>query len=1128
MEKKERSDGGSSSSISLIDLVFSWSIQDVLNTNLYKALVKKIPETFKSTAEYLNSFLAPLIEETHADLFSSMTRLARAPSREVFSVERDKDYKAPRDLFYKIVLRRDSNGSDHLVTYQPQTGDLVALTNVRPDCISDLNGPKFSYLLAYVQAVDSDNVSILSSKPVMTEQKTLLGQRSQNISQQKHTLFFVFLINMTTNIRIWKALHPDLKGGNLKMINKVIEMNGADEEDCAMCLYQKNCVTVPSFKSYGLNDSQEAVIISCINSWCCNHQNTVKLVWGPPGTGKTKIAGLLLLSLLRMKCRTITCAPTNIAALEVTSRLMRLVAGTLEYDTYGFGDIVLFGNIERMRINDHEDLLDVFLDYRVEILDKCFSPLSGWKISLVSMINLLEDPQEQYGRYLANRGLGNSDANNEMENENCDENLKDTSRNPWKKVIMESSKQKETNKKQVTHENENHSKPEKEEDRYGASLEKTNAQEAETCMDDSITLEEFVKERFSVFNERLKFCTVNLYTHLPTQFISLELVKSMMMALDMLRSLETLFNCFNFGDEGFREALADTEKGSEVSDMAKLGVIRQNCLQILKSLPLSFSVPEFTQKFLINNFCLDNACLLFCTASSSSKLSTERTRPLDLLVIDEAAQLKECESTIPFQLPGLRHAVLIGDERQLPAVIHSKAKFGRSLFERLVLLGQKKQLLNVQYRMHPAISSFPNNEFYDGKILDAAIVKHRSHEKRFLHGNMYGAYSFINVASGKEQLDHLPGRKNMVEVAVVCKIVASLFNEFTGTKQRICIGVISPYKAQVLAIQEKLEKKYTGYADSGFAVSIATVDGFQGNEKDVVIVSTVRCNINGSVGFLSNRQRANVALTRARHCLWVLGNEATFVKSNSVWKKLVADAKRRGCFFNADEDKHLAEAIVTTLIELEQFDTLLSMDSPLFKKARWRVCFSNDFWKSLASINNIESYKQMLNLLEKLSSGWRQTPDQQKNHIVVGGCFGLLEVYPVDDSLNLLWSVDIIKENSNFIQVLKVWDILPLMDIPKAERNLRILFGEYTENKISRCKYQCLEGNLVVPMKWEVEDSRTQGTGHGDESMESSSKYVPEFVENVHASGNINSFSFYLLGVVIVVIAFKFLMFKEN
>lgn len=74
----------------------------------------------------------------------------------------------------------------------------------------------------------------------------------------------------------------------------------------------------------------------------------------------------------------------------------------------------------------------------------------------------------------------------------------------------------------------------------------------------------------------------------------------------------------------------------------------------------------------MTNFCLMNECLLFCTASSSAKLYTEGMAPLQLLVIDEAAMLKECESAIPLQLPGLHHAILIGDEKQLPALVKSK------------------------------------------------------------------------------------------------------------------------------------------------------------------------------------------------------------------------------------------------------------------------------------------------------------------------------------------------------------------------------------------------------------------------------------------------------------------------
>jgi len=97
------------------------------------------------------------------------------------------------------------------------------------------------------------------------------------------------------------------------------------------------------------------------------------------------------------------------------------------------------------------------------------------------------------------------------------------------------------------------------------------------------------------------------------------------------------------------------------------------------------------------------------------------------------------------------------------------------LFERLVVLGKRKHLLEVQYRMHPSISLFPNMEFYNKKILDAPIVKQKAYEKRFLRGKMFGPYSFINVTNGKEGIDNRHSTKNIIEVAVVMEIVAMLF-----------------------------------------------------------------------------------------------------------------------------------------------------------------------------------------------------------------------------------------------------------------------------------------------------------------------------------------------------------------
>ena len=90
--------------------------------------------------------------------------------------------------------------------------------------------------------------------------------------------------------------------------------------------------------------------------------------------------------------------------------------------------------------------------------------------------------------------------------------------------------------------------------------------------------------------------------------------------------------------------------------------------------------------------------------------------------------------------------------------------------------------------------------------------------------------------------------------------------ESVASKQKLSVGCISPYKAQAFALQEKLGKTYDTDSSRGFSVSARSVDGFQGGEEDVIIISTVRCNARGSVGFLSNSQRTNVALTRARYC----------------------------------------------------------------------------------------------------------------------------------------------------------------------------------------------------------------------------------------------------------------------
>ncbi|XP_019172080.1 PREDICTED: probable helicase MAGATAMA 3 [Ipomoea nil] len=853
----------------LTDAVFSWSLRDVMNQNLYRNKVKEIPETFLSTNHYLKSFIYPLLEETRADLCSNINSLRNAPACEVLDVKTSKDFKLPKDLFYEVRLKTGREGDDGeaRTPYKPEAGNLIAFSDVRPKRSEDLNRPKTPYLIAEVLGKEdegSDWVSILSSKPI-TFRRMEVGAK----------LFVVHLTSLTTNVRIWNCLNVYPETPNLKLIKTVLQSDPNDGEgNCDHCTQRETEETVllnaihslglddsqenavlsrvesreteetvllNAIHSLGLDDSQEKAVLSCVKAAQCVHKNSVKLIWGPPGTGKTKTVASLLSVLFDMKCRTLTCAPTNIAVVGVTKRLMELIrhSDSLQYDTYGLGDIVLCGNGERMKVKDNEDLLDVFLDHRVDALAQCLSPVDGWKVELNWMIHLLEVPEEEYNKYLKEIEENTSSSSSSEDDCNGDVTV-------W-------------------------------------------------------TFEEFILNEYESLAER------NLEDG----------------SMD-LRGMNFVFSRWG------------------------LETTKSECVAILTLLCDEIVLPDFSEKFEIRRFCLKEAVLIFSTASASFTLHTEFMIPteklpdhlkvfkrVEVLVVDEAAQLKECESTIPLQPPGLRHAILIGDEKQLPAMVQSKmcekADFGRSLFERLVKLGHRKHLLNIQYRMHPSISLFPNKKFYNEKVMNGPNVMKIGYEKRFLRGNMYGPFSFFNVSQGKEERNGKSSSKNVAEVFAVAEIVAMLYRESLASKQRLRVGCISPYKAQVFAIQEKLGKKYSTDEESEFSVNVQSVDGFQGGEADVIIISTVRSNERGTVGFLSNFQRTNVALTRARYCLWVLGNSDTLISSSSVWRDLVMDSKARGCYYDACRDKNLEQAIADSSDDLTTKISAFSLrDEPGF------------------------------------------------------------------------------------------------------------------------------------------------------------------------------------------------------
>ena len=277
---------------------------------------------------------------------------------------------------------------------------------------------------------------------------------------------------------------------------------------------------------------------------------------------------------------------------------------------------------------------------------------------------------------------------------------------------------------------------------------------------------------------------------------------------------------------------------------------------------------------------LSSADLVFCTMCC--RLARVRTmKPVQVLV-DEAAQAVEPEVLIPLSLSPKR-LLLAGDPQQLGATICShvadKAGLGRPLLTRLMVDCQRPaSLLSIQYRMHPEISSFPNARFYHGKLCDAPCVSEAPAPWCSEEGiGWLGPCAFIDIGSGdggNEAVDASGSKCSPPEAALVAWIVTHLQKRWrvdvTDPDQ---LRVLTFYSAQVHSIKSALPASLRGTAGGeatvtqadGGGISVHTVDGSQGAESDVIVLSFVRSNTRGSIGFVSEPRWLNVALTRGRN-----------------------------------------------------------------------------------------------------------------------------------------------------------------------------------------------------------------------------------------------------------------------
>jgi superfamily I DNA and/or RNA helicase len=268
-----------------------------------------------------------------------------------------------------------------------------------------------------------------------------------------------------------------------------------------------------------------------------------------------------------------------------------------------------------------------------------------------------------------------------------------------------------------------------------------------------------------------------------------------------------------------------------------------------------------------------DAAPILCATTTGIDREVIGSRRFDLLVLDEACQTTEPGCWVP--LLRCDRVVLAGDHCQLPPTIRSQEAarqgFGVSLLERLVgLYGARvTRRLNVQYRMNEAIMAFSSAEFYDGELqADASVRAHRLCDLPGVRSEPLteSPVQFIDTAGAGYDEEPEPdgeSRLNPREAELVCRKVSALLDAGVRPED---VAVIAPYAAQVRRLRELLPMP---------GLEIDTVDGFQGREKEAVVLSLVRSNQESEIGFLADVRRTNVALTRARRKLLVVGDSAT-------------------------------------------------------------------------------------------------------------------------------------------------------------------------------------------------------------------------------------------------------------
>mmetsp|Transcript_158679 Transcript_158679/g.304459 ORF Transcript_158679/g.304459 Transcript_158679/m.304459 type:complete len:1518 (-) Transcript_158679:143-4696(-) len=338
---------------------------------------------------------------------------------------------------------------------------------------------------------------------------------------------------------------------------------------------------------------------------------------------------------------------------------------------------------------------------------------------------------------------------------------------------------------------------------------------------------------------------------------------------------------------------------------------------------------------------------VICATTITSGSNALSTFKFHGILVDEVAQATETSVIVPIVCRGAKQLVLCGDHCQLPPSVQSREAelrgFSLSLYSRLVEAGVPFRFLDTQYRAHPMLMEFSAACIYQGKLKNGIDGSDRAQPKGIPWPNKKCPAAFFEIC--EEEGMNGESKANEAEAYFIKDLVVECLK--CGDLTMNDIGIVTPYKGQVRTLRKVFFEGIAGaeQASRSRDLEIASVDNFQGREKELIIFSAVRCNSRGSVGFLSDWRRLNVMITRARRGLVVVGNATTLCKDPhwKLWLEFTEKqgGAKKGTVHKALEaglsmGKHLDKAMLRELSEKEREERLRKRK--LLKKAFEEGC----------------------------------------------------------------------------------------------------------------------------------------------------------------------------------------------